>query len=405
MIPKRMRIPFVLIGALLCAMMLSADSSLTLTPSQSPIPSTYFSMNILFHPNNNVPWPAVPFYGWRAWHALWYDLEPQKGQWQFDHLDKLVAQAQQHNSQLMLILAYSPQWASTQFDPKSDWQAGTAGPLRDMDDWRNYVRTVATRYKGKIHVYEIWNEPDRSHAWLGDMETMLTMVREASKILKEVDPNVTVVSPSPETDKAPAWLNEFLSKGGGQYVDVIGYHFYVQERSPEAMVPIIQNVRAIMEKNGVGNKPLWDTEAGWLSPNFFPDDQQAAYLARAFVLNWAAGVDRYYWYAWDSHKGSQIEMVRAGNASLTPAAKAFGTIQDWMTGAVMKRCVTSENHNWVCEFTQNGGWKFIVWNTDGDRSFKLAPNWNAKQITKLDGTFTQINSDSVPIGIQPVLIQ
>ena len=64
---------------------------------------------------------------------------------------------------------------------------------------------------------------------------------------RKLIPTVEIVSPSHPLGKGTAWLNEFLTKGGGQYVDVIGYHFYVQQGTPEAMVPIIQQVKAVMD--------------------------------------------------------------------------------------------------------------------------------------------------------------
>ncbi len=75
-----------------------------------------------------------------------------------------------------------------------------------------------------------------------------------------------------------------------------------------------------------------------------------------------------------------------------------------MTGYVLHRCLTSDNNNWVCEMEQNGDFRFIVWNTDGDKPFRLAKNWKVSQVTHLDGTVNKIDGDSIRIGIQPVLI-
>ena len=384
----------------------AADSTMTLTPSQEPIPASYFDFNILFHPATKVPWPSEPFYGWRVWHALWYDLEPRKGQWNFGYLDGLVSMAQQHNSEMLLILAYCPQWASSNPDAQGDWGPGTAGPLRDMDDWGNYVRTVATRYKGKIHAYEIWNEPNRTRAWAGDMGMMVEMVREASSILKQVDPTTIVVSPSATGPQGVSWLRDFLKNGGSQYVDVIGYHFYLPPNSsPEGAVPLIQQVGELMQQGGIGGRPLWNTEDGWLGPDLFSDDQAAAYVARTYVLNWAAGVARYYWYAWDLHRGSNIEIVLPDNMTLTPAGRAFARIQGWMTGTVMKHCLTSENKNWVCEIDRSGTPEYIVWNEDGERSFRLSKDWRVTRVTGLSGGTRSIQGDLIQVGILPVLIQ
>ncbi len=337
------------------------------------------------------------------------DLQPQKDKWHFDLLDKYVSWGQEHNTEIMMLLTYTPRWASSSPDAPSDVpdSPGFAGVPKDMNDWKTFVRTVATRYKGKIHVYEMWNEPDRQKDWIGGTETMVAMVRDASKILKEVDPTITVVGPSPETQPGGvAWLNDFLHKGGGQYVDVIGYHFYVGKNPPEEAVRIIQQVRTVMQQNGVGNKPLWNTEAGWHEPKPFPSDQlAAAYVARSYILNWAAGVSRFYWYAWDNHNWTSLELTMPDNTTLRPAGRAFGTIQQWLVGATMSKCLSSGNKNWICELKQNGTTQFLVWNTDGDQSFRLSKDWHVTQFTKLDGTVTKITGDSIPIGVQPILIQ
>jgi hypothetical protein len=392
---------------LICGYIAIAGSNFTVVRPANPIPTSYFDMNILFHPLNKVPWPAVPFYGWRMSHVNWPDLEPQRGQWNFALLDKYVDWAQEHNTELMMTMTYTPPWTSTVPNAPSDFSTpGYGGPPSDIEDWRTFVRTVATRYKGRIHLYEMWNEPDRRQSWVGDVDTMVEMVREASRILKEIDPSVTVISPCPTYGRGPAWLNEFLNKGGGQYVDVIGYHFYTGHNDgPEAVVPLIQAVKKVMWQNHVGNKPLWDTEAGWLGANPFPEDQQAAYLARAYVLNWAAQVDRFYWYAWENHHGTQIELIRSDNAALTPAGQAFATIQQWMVGASMSECLASENGDWVCEMKRDGANQYIVWNTGGSRSFRLSRDWHASQYTQLNAVVNKISGDSIPIGIQPELIQ
>ncbi len=125
---------------------------------------------------------------------------------------------------------------------------------------------------------------------------MLELCREAYQILKEVDPTITVVSPSATGDwgSSPGvrWLDDFLSQGGGDYADVIGYHFYVMPGPPENIVPLIQKVKAVMAKYGQNDKPLWNTECGWLGDEAFSsEDKAAGYVARSYVLNWADGVD------------------------------------------------------------------------------------------------------------------
>lgn len=390
-----------------CALVTTLDANGILIPSQDPIPASYFDLNILFHPATQVAWPAVPFYGWRLAHANWPDLEPQKDRWNFSLLDKYVSWADQHHTEILMILTFTPRWASSSPDAPSDFpnSPGYAGIPRDMNDWRTFVQTVATRYKGHIHLYEIWNEPDRPRDWVGDTDTMISMVRDAAQILKQIDPSITVLSPCPTYPNGLKWLNGFLQKGGSQYVDVIAYHFYVAKGAPpENVIPLIQQVRGMMQKYGVGDKPLWNTEAGYLGDTFLPDDQQAAYVARFYILNWAAGIPRYYWYAWEDHHGTQIELVEKDNATLTPAGHAYDTIQQWLKGSVMKHCQTDNSHNWVCELDRDGSTRHIIWNADSDHPFRVPQVWNVHQVTTLAGQTSSPNADSIQIGIQPLLL-
>lgn len=397
------------VGILMATLITAADSTMELTPPQEPIPASYFDLNIVFYPGARVPWPPVPFYSWRLSHANWFELEPQKGQWNFDHLDQLVGWAQEHHAEILMTLEYPPKWASRNPDAPGDWGAGATGPVRDVEDWRTFVRTVATRYKGRINTYELWNEPDRQRSWTGDMGSMVEMARVAYETLKQVDPGITVVSPSATYGKGPAWLADFLQKGGVRCVDVIGYHFYTGGTDsmgpPESVVPLIQEVRRVMAQSGAGDKPLWNTESGWLGSESYSGDKAAAYVARAFVLNWAAGVSRYYYFGWDPHKQINIEMVKSDNATLLPAADAFATIQQWLTGTVMKHVWTSSNKNWVVQINRGGNDEYIVWNEQGNQEFRLSQNWRVTKVTQLSGGTNAIHGDSIQIGIQPVLIQ
>src|SRR4051794_8649487 len=82
-------------------------------PQRTEIPATFFGMHF-HHAGTTTPWPAEPIGAWRLWDAYvaWSDLEPQKNQWQFDTLDRDVAQAKEHHAELLLVLGLSPTWAS-----------------------------------------------------------------------------------------------------------------------------------------------------------------------------------------------------------------------------------------------------------------------------------------------------
>jgi hypothetical protein len=374
------------------------------------IPASYFSMNILFHPLNHVPWPSIPLGGWRTSHTAWADIEPGPNQWNWALLDKYVNWSTQHHLEILMPLAYTPRWASSTPDALTDVEPGNpvglSGAPRDMDDWRNYVRAVATRYKGRIHDWEIWNEPNRPQSWTGTVDQMVDLTREAAAILKQIDPTCTVVSSASTGTNGLKFFEAYISKGGGRYADVIGYHFYVGHTDPpEAATALIGSVKKILARNGLANKPVWNTEAGWLGDPPFPPEQQAAYVARAYIINWAAGVQRFYWYAWENHRGTQIWLTGPDNGSLTPAGQALATIENWMTGAVLSQCAPDDRHVWTCELSRGGTVSHLVWSAGGDTSFNVPAAWNAHGAVALDGERLTMQANSIAAGESPVLVQ
>ena len=104
-----------------------------LTPSQVPIPSTFFGMHIHMvmdqsGPDPLTPWPQVTVPAWRLWdvRVTWSDLEPAKGQWNFAVLDKIVALAREHNTEIQLTFGFTPTWASARPAETSFYQPGGA---------------------------------------------------------------------------------------------------------------------------------------------------------------------------------------------------------------------------------------------------------------------------------------
>jgi hypothetical protein len=386
---------------ILSAALLGSTFAADLQTPKVVIPDSYFGLHIhhLNYPSPTTPWPSMAVPQWRLWDAAvrWPDLEPNKGQWQFERLDLYVALAQRHGTGILMPLAMTPLWATA-------GQVISAEP-RNLEDWRTFVRTVVSRYKGRIQAYEIWNEPNLNDFWSGTTDQMLTLTKEASQIIQSVDPHAIVVSPSATTDYGIRWLGEFLKKGGGQFVDVIGYHFYLNPNDlPEEMVRVIQRVRQVMSEEGSGNKPLWNTEMGWLAPARLDSEEIAAgFLARAFILGWAAGVQRFYWYAWDN-RSLAIVTYKEEEHRVTPAGTAYKIMQQWLIGAKMDSCMESADHIWTCQLNRSGKKQWIVWNAEGIRKFDVPAAWHVNSITPLLLDRRSLTGPSIEIGPTPTLL-
>lgn len=319
-----------------------------------PVGRDFFGM-VMNRSDPQQVWPIVPFGSWRLWDAntAWPQLEPQRGRWDFSRLDRLVSEAEQRGVRPLLVLAHSPAWASARPEEVSAYRPGVAAEPARIEDWKTYVRTVALRYKGRISEYEIWNEPsDKSH-YTGTVEKLVELSCEAYRTLKSIDPAIRVVSPaSAGSGRHVQYLDSFLRNGGASCIDVVAHHFYVYRFGPEAMVPLIREVRAVMKRNGVSALPLWNTETGWwiASSDGRPDsarvakggwrkvetgDELAGLIQRAFLLARAEGVERFYWYSWTNTYGWGLANL---DGSSKPGLQAWEEVHDLMLGKIVQSC-------------------------------------------------------------------
>lgn len=396
---------------------ITGSEPIELSPSSVRVPESFFGMHIhnLVKTRDpdmpTTPWPAVPFATWRLWDAYvtWPNLEPRQGKWNFETLDKYVALAEEKEVELLLVLGLSPNWASARPTENSTYRSGNAAEPKDLEDWSDYIRTVATRYKGRIHYYEIWNEPNLQGFYTGTVAEMLKLSQSAYRILKEIDHSITVLSPSPSHSRGSGltWLEEYLSSGGGAYADAIAYHFYVKPEPPEAMETAIGQVRELMAKYEVSDKPLWNTEAGWSKPKPFPSEElAAAYVARSYILNWSGGVSRFYWYAWDNQTWVSLQMTQADRTTVKPAAIAYANVQEWLVGAQMTTCESDRRNTWICQLKRDDGYQAgIVWNPNGQLAFNVPADWQVQQIRDLAGVKRDFSGNSIEIGPSPLLLE
>ena len=393
-----------------------------LEPPSGPIPATFFGMHIHYFATS-TPWPSVPFGSLRLWDAYvtWPRLEPNQGTWDFTGLDKYVDAAGQRNIDLMLPLGLSPSWVSSRPDEKSAYALGNAANPARLDAWRDYVRMIATRYKGRILGYEIWNEPNLKQFYSGSIPEMLHLAAIAYTIIKEVDPHAAVCTPSAAGQSGVEWLDQYLQQGGGRYADVIGFHFYTNPEPPENMLPLIKQVKGVMQKHSMGNKPLWNTETGWAiqdqlsvvkaapaSSKFnsvvLSEEQASAYVARTHILNWAEDIQRLYWYSWDN---KVMGLTEADGKTVKKPARAYAEVRKWLLGTRMTSCASSAQGTWICQIVRENGYQgWIVWNPDLTLEFHIPAEWRARSVRDLRGGQRVAAVDRpIEIGADPVLFE
>ncbi|MFA5203236.1 MAG: glycosyl hydrolase [Lentisphaeria bacterium] len=397
-----------------CRLVSMQSRAISVTPPRKPVPASYFNMHI--HHFGEPTWPFVPFYGWRFWDTgtEWARLEKVKGQWDFKRLDHLVNRALEHGVEPYLAMGQTPAWAAVNPKADSPYEPGLSSPPKNHDDWKNYVRTVATRYKGKMPCYEIWNEPNWGGFYSGSPATLAELEKEAAVILKQVDPANTVISPGicfTQSYSGRLFLHNYLQAGGGRQADVIGIHLYTGDVGVFTIGEILK-IKRMLAQHGLGSLPVWNTETGIASPARADGDavqmrKAAGELASEHLINWACGVERYYYYCWDNENLGLVGGGPGGpGVPVKPVGNAYGAIRAWLLGAVMESLEADAAGTWTCRLRgPDGRRRLIVWNLDQTVEFSLKGQ-TFKQASDLYGKIEDLRGkDTLPVDYFPRLLE
>jgi len=230
---------------------------------------------------------------WAKQQFPWEEIEqPRKGQFfdakynqsTWDKYDEIVKLAEAAGVRLIARLDRPPAWA------RSDKQRPERPP-DNFGDYGDFLNAFATRYKGRIGHFQIWNEPNLGEEWTGkaDPAEYVRLLKIAYARVKEADPQAVVLSAplAINLENGPLHLNEvdFLDQvylaGGKGVFDVLSANAYGMERSPtDAPGKNVLNfrrvelLRQVMEKHGDAGKAIWFNEYGWnASPKEMPKDE------------------------------------------------------------------------------------------------------------------------------------
>jgi len=251
---------------------------------------------------------------WVRFQVRWESLEPRPGEWDFRPIDRVLPVYEAAGLSVLASVVGAPEWA----------RAANGGIVADPATFREAMQRLASRYRGRIHAWEIWNEQNLAHELHGPVrvEPYCAVLRAGYEGVKAGDPEALVVfgglTPTGVNDLTiamddVAYLEAFYALDGGsctRYFDVLGAHANATLNPPDTLWPErpgpgpgwrdhpsfyfrrVEQLRAVMERHG-DRRPVWITEFGWTTNNPAPgyeygqyvsEEQQAEYLVRAFEI-------------------------------------------------------------------------------------------------------------------------
>lgn len=333
-------------------------------------------------------WASAPFGALRLWDngTAWSQIELEPGVFKWDNLEGVLENAEAKGMKdVLMVLGTTPEWNAKKINDADYPQPGAASAPKDMAAWDNWVTEVATRYKGRISAYQIWNEANLKNFWNGTPEEMAELTKRAYDIIKKIDPDALVVSASPSTRLVapfekfyPAYLAALAEKGWP--VDVFAVHTYpAADGDPSARGALLQTVKDKLAAAGAPDLPLWDTELnyGLAGPGDLPKQEitgprAAGFVVRTYIDDLRYGVDRSYWYIW-TQKPYDLLGIQAYPQS--DAEQGFFALENWVIGSAFEGC-TDEAGAVSCTFSREGQKSVVAWAETGEVAFK-APEGTA----------------------------
>lgn len=218
----------------------------------------------------------------------WARCEKEKGVYSFEWLDEIVDNLIKRGLQPWICLCYG----NGVYDENAKKVFGAVGVPPIFNDeqknaWSNYVYELVSRYKNKVELFEVWNEPDGGWCWKhGVNATELgNFTIDTAKAIKAANPDAKVIGGVLCLRKV-SYINEALKTGMGEYLDYISFHEYTpREEDVFSKVDMLrsianqynENIEIIQGESGSQSK---SGGHGALACGAWTEEKQAKQLAR-----------------------------------------------------------------------------------------------------------------------------
>lgn len=275
--------------------------------------SNYFSALI----NSGTSWARVPI----AWSSVEStNVSPDAFNWSSADRALAAAWADTGGLEMIATIDSAPGWAA----------AYPNGPINPgyLDDFAEFVGALVERYDGDglndapgspaVTHWEFYNEPDNNASqlpvhWGDDGDKYAEMLKTIYPVVKAASPQAKVVFGGIAFDGFEKdggsfvlnFLTDVLDAGGGQYFDVMNFHYYPAFRlawttsQGTGLPEKTKFIRDVLGSYGI-SKPVMITEAGWHSNNApdhpSNDEIQARYVVELFVQSMANDVQVMIWW-------------------------------------------------------------------------------------------------------------
>lgn len=302
----------------------------------------------------------------------WQNREKKEGQMNWSVVDRMVDAADSAGMEIMMCLWATPEWAIA--EQYKDKKKGYSYPPEPAA-FRKLCREIGERYKGRIHLWEVWNEPDLDGYWKGTPEEYVEMMKIAFEELKAVDPDNKIICGGFASvgdhngHKLNPAIHEYTIREGQQWMDYHGYHDHRYfEVFRHAFEGRLLEIRSLLKED----KPLYMTEtAAWIGA--VGRKGQAVQVAKKMILTQMYGARLHSWYKLRGSSKDQIwGMYDPKSGQPFPVYSAFNEIVRKLGGKKYFSNLSPDGNRYRVLFNNESEWVLASWQQDQNDSGEVA---------------------------------
>ncbi len=196
-------------------------------------------------------------------------------------------------------LGFTSLWADpdTTYYPRTRVWMGNVYTLPSQSIyWEEYVQRTVRHYAGRIRTWVVWERPDSEGFSATPRQFTEQILAVARAAATEADPGVKLVSGGVLRENLERYLEGLIRSRAGRYLDAVGVVPSTAPLSPEDgyMDIVLARAERLRAKEHFA-PPLWALDLGWPTGDGegrVDEEDQARYLARAYALCRARGVEK-----------------------------------------------------------------------------------------------------------------
>lgn len=246
--------------------------------------------------------------------------------------------------------------------------------------WCYQTEMLVKRYKESVNYWEIVNEADLIFKKNPNYtpKEYVSILKAGYNIIKRNKNKSKVLYTGLDANAERSFFEETLKMGAASYFDIMNVHFYTVHRGPEVLIDYYGVLKKKLSKYNI-RKPVWMTECGYPTKGELSEteEEQAIRLPRAYLVSFACGVDKVFWYNLKASELTENDRechfgILHKDYTTKPAYLAYKTLIKMCPNKSTRPVLSQMDGLYLAKWKRTDGIKVVaLWSSKGEIPIKI----------------------------------